>query len=52
MTLDSFGARDLVAPDLLPPDLIDATPPGTFALVKGGPPVPVAILVEFDVEGD
>lgn len=47
---DAFASRDLVAPDVLPADLIDATPPGTFQLVKGGAPTPVAVLVEFDIE--
>lgn len=48
---DGFSSRDLVAPDLLPLDLIDATPPGSFHLVKGPAAIPVAVLIEFEVEG-
>lgn len=47
---DGFAARDFTAPDLLPPDLIDATPPGSFQLLKGPSALPVAVLIEFDVE--
>lgn len=50
MLFDGFQARDMVPPDALPPALIDATPPGSFQLVKGGAPAPVAVLIEFEVE--
>lgn len=50
MTFDGFGCRDLQAPDLLPVDLIKATPPGSETLVKGSAPSAVSILIEFDVE--
>jgi hypothetical protein len=51
--IDGFGARDLVASDLLPLEIVAATPPGSFRLSKSaGPaaPGPVAILLEFEVE--
>lgn len=48
MIIESFAARDFVAPDLLPPDLVDATAPGSLQLVKGAAPAPVAVLLEFD----
>lgn len=50
MLVDGFAARDHVAPDALPADLIDATVPGNVQLAKGTAPAAVSILVEIDVQ--
>lgn len=50
MNFDNFEARDLVAPDMLPPNLVNATVPGNVQLIKGLAPAPVVVLVELDVQ--